>query len=150
MDAQSEALLAPSFPRALIVSAAEIALLIILWRYVLGETAEDPLLKIFLIVMVVVMPPIFAAFLCLLIRCRFDRDGLRQESFGFFEKNLPWTEATRVQGRMLGLFYVVYGKGLNNFCIVPGPLLLKYPEHLKQLIRQYAPADNIVRRRLVA
>lgn len=107
----------------------------------------DPLFIIFFLFTAVVMTPIFAVFICFLIRCRIDHDGVWLESFVLLKKGVFWNDVTSVNNR-LGLFHVVYGKGLGDFCIMPGPLLAKNPEYLKQLIRQYAPADNLVRRKL--
>jgi hypothetical protein len=47
-----------------------------------------------------------------------------------------------------GPFYLVQGRSLDEFCLLPRPYLLKNPESLRQIIERYAPRGSIVRKEL--
>jgi hypothetical protein len=151
MSTATETTLKISFPRALLMSAFSMVVFVV-GCWVIGIPTHDPLLIGFLVVMVIIMTPLFAAVVFFMTGCRISREGLCGATPRLYQRVLRWGDVTVVQKTFIlsGPFYVVRGRGLGEFCILPRPFLLKHPDGLKQLIEQYAPADNILRRELAA
>jgi hypothetical protein len=149
MSTPEEATLKVSFLKALLLSivcfsffAAAI--------FSMGLPLDDPLLVAVLVFMFTSMPIVFAVCMCLMLRCKIGRDGLRPAVPTFYQRVLRWEDVAGVYTMPVGLFHVIVGRDLGAFCVLPRRFFLKRPQSLKQLIEQYAPADNIVRRRLAA
>jgi|GEM_PF-7088384 len=133
------------FTRALILSSVSISIFVAL-LIVIGVPLDDSLLRWFLILIVVSMPFVFAAFCCFLGRCNVEEEGLRGAVPWAYKRVLRWEEIERV--RLNFPFYTVTGRGFGNFCVLPHRLLLKQPERMNQLIRKFAPKDNLLRAQL--
>ena len=115
-----------------------------------GVPSGEPLLIGFLVVMITGMTFVFAACMCFMLRIKIGYDGLRSAVPTFYQRVLRWEDISVVQG--FGVpFYFVRSRTLGGgHCILPGRFLLKRPASLKELIEQYAPTDNIVRKKLTA
>lgn len=117
--------------------------------FIEGIPMGDPLLVGFLVFMFSVMPFIFAICFCFMLRCKIGYDGLRSP-VPFYQRVLRWDDIAVVQG-FCSPFYFVRSRAFGGgHCILPRRFLLKRPDSLKELIEQYAPADNIVRKKLEA
>jgi hypothetical protein len=115
-----------------------------------GIPISNPLLVGFLVVMFSVMPFVFAACLCFMLRSKIGHDGLRAAVPTFYQRVLRWEDIAVVQG-FCSPFYFVRGRAFGGgHCILPRRFLLKRPDSLRELIEQYAPANNIVRKKLAA
>lgn len=148
MNTSQEATLEVSFLKVLLVSVICFAFFAIA-IFTMGLPLHDPLLVGFLIVMFTSMPIVFAACLCFMLRCKIGHDGLRPAVPTFYQKVLRWEDIAFVQG-FGSPFYFVWSRAFGSHCILPRRFLLKRPDSLKELIEQYAPADNIVRKKLAA
>jgi len=149
---EPRAALEVSFPKALLFSAL-CMLFLMIGFFVIGIPMRDPLLVGFLVLMVTGMAAVFAAVFCFMLRCKIDSEGLWSAVPTFYQRVLRWDDVTAVRRSSVfvrGPFYLVQGRALGEFCLLPRPFLLKHPERLKQLIQEYAPADNIVRKELAA
>jgi len=145
MNEPDENLLRIGFGKALIFSSVS-TLVFVVGLVAMGMPMHDPLLLIFLFVMVVSMPFAFASFFCFLGRCKVEPEGLRGAVPWGYQRVLRWDEINRV--RVNFPFYVVKGQGLGEFCILPCRILLQQPERMNRLIDRFAPSDNVLRRRL--
>jgi hypothetical protein len=148
MAIPQDATLEVSYPKALMISIISMVCFVIaLW--VMGISMSDPLLVGFLVVMVIGMSFVFAACLCFQLRCKIGLDGLRSPLPMFYQRVLRWEDIAIVQG-FCSPFYFISGRNFlgGSQCVVPRPFLLKRPDSLRELIEQYAPADNIVRKKL--
>jgi len=149
MNAQNEAPIEVSFPRALVLSAISMACFVV-GLFVIGVPMRDPLLIGFLIVMTLGMTFGFAMCFYFMFRCRISRAGLCPAVPTFYQSVLRWEDIVAVRTTSSGgLFYVIRGRGIGEFRVLPRRFLLKDPESLDRLIGQYAPAENIVRRKLL-
>jgi hypothetical protein len=142
-----EATLEVSYSKALLYSAVHMAFFVIA-LFVIGMPMHDPLLIGFLVVMVPSMSFVFGACFCFMLRCKISHDGLCPAVPMFYQRVLRWGDVAGVRTTLIGPFHVVRGRALGEFCILPRRFFLKHPESLKQLLQEYAPADNIVRREL--
>jgi len=145
MNEPDENLLEISFAKALILSSASM-LLFAVGLAVMGIPMHDPLLFGFLFVMVVGMSFAFAGVFCFMGRCKVEVEGLRGAVPWGYQRVLRWEEINRV--RLNFPFYIVKGRGLGEFCILPYRFLMKQPKRMDQLIGRFAPSDNILRARL--
>lgn len=118
--------------------------------YIDGIPMRDPLLVGFLIVMFAVTPFIFAFCFCFMLRCKIGRDGLRPAVPTFYQRVLRWEDITVMQGFCSPFYFVRSGALGGGHCILPRRFLLKRPESLRELIKQYAPENNIIRKTLAA
>ena len=148
MNIQQEATLEISYPKALLVSAIAFACFFVA-IYLDGIPTSDPLLIGFLIFMGIVMPFIFAGCLCFMLRCKIGRDGLRPAVPTLYQRVLRWEDIAAVWG-FGSPFYAVRCRAFGGQCLLPRPFLLKRPDSLREFIKQYAPEDNIVRKKLAA
>jgi len=148
MNTQQEATLEISFPKAWLVSAAGTACFFV-GIFLMGIPTSDPLLIGFLIFMGIVMPFLFAGFLCFMLRCKIGYDGLRPAVPTFYQRVLRWEDISAVWG-FGSPFYSVRCRAFGGQCLLPRRFLLKCPGNLREFIDQYAPADNIVRKKLAA
>jgi hypothetical protein len=144
-----EATLEVSYLKALLYSAVHMFFFVVALS-VIGMPIRDPLLIGFLFVMVTSMSFVFAAFFCFMCRCKISHDGLCPAVPTFYQRVLRWGDVAGVRTMWIGPFHVVKGRGLGEICFLPRRFFLKHPEDLKLLLREYAPADNIVRRELAA
>jgi hypothetical protein len=150
VNEQQDSTLEISYPKVLLLSIASMMCFVIA-IVVDGMPVNDKLLIGFLVVMVSGMTFVFAACLCFLLRCKIGYDGLRSPVPTFYQRVLRWEDIAIVRG--FGIpFYFVRGRafGAGGHCILPCPFLLKRPDSLRKLIEQYAPADNILRKKLVS
>lgn len=147
MNTQQEVTLEISFPKALLISAVAMAFFFV-GVFVIGIPMNDPLLVGLLICMGIIMPFVFAGCLFFMLRCKIGRDGLRPAIPTFYQRVLRWEDISSVRG-FVSPFYSVKGRAFAGQCLLPRPFLLKRPDSLRELIGQYAPQGNIVRRRLV-
>ena len=148
MNAQQEATLEISYPKALLVSAVGLACFFVA-IFIMGIPTRDPLLIGFLIFMGIVMPFVFAGGLCFMLRCKIGRDGLRPAVPAFYQRVLRWEDISAVWG--FGTpFYSVRCRAFGGQCLLPRAFLLKRPDSLREINEQYAPPDNIVRKKLSA
>ena len=115
----------------------------------MGIPTSDPLLIGFLIFMGIVMPFVFAGGLCFMLRCKIGRDGLRPAVPTFYQRVLRWEDISAVWG-FGSPFYSVRCRAFGGQCLLPRSFLLKRPDSLREFIKQYAPEDNIVRKKLSA
>jgi hypothetical protein len=145
MDKSDENLLKIGFAKALILSSVSM-LAFVVGVVVIGMPMDDPLLRGFLLVMVVSMPFVFAGGTCFMGRCKVEEEGLRGAVPWGYQRVIRWTDITRVSFKFP--FYVVYGGQWGEFCFLPSRFLLKEPKRLNQLVGKFAPSDNILRRRL--
>jgi hypothetical protein len=154
MDIQSEAMIEVSFAKTLLLSAFSMTCFFaLLFFFIIDWPIRDPLLIVVLVVMGIGMPPVFTAVICFMLRCKINSEGLWPAVPTFYQHVLRWDDMTAVRSTSVfvrGPFYLVKGRGLGEFCLLPRPFLLKRPDSLKQLIEQYAPEGNIVRRELAA
>ena len=119
--------------------------------YVIGIPMHDPTLIIFPAVMVLVMTPAFAACFVFMLSCKISREGLRPAAPTLYQIVLRWEDIVTVRKAIGSPIYVARGPRLFGvFCILPTRFLLKNPDSLRELIDRYAPADNIVRKKLAA
>ncbi len=147
MDISQDAILEISFPKVLLVSTAMVVLFMMGCSLVLGLPFRDPLFSVFLVVMVPVTSFAFASCFYFMLQCKIGRDGLRPALPTFYQRVLRWEDITYVRGFGSPFYYV--GSGLfGGRCLLPRRFLLKRPDHLKEFIERYAPADNIVRKKL--
>ena len=148
MNEPREAAFEVSFPKSLLLSAVCMASFVIA-GLTLGLPFDDPLFVVFFVVMVVGMTFVFAVCLCFMLRCKISHDGLCPAVPTFYQQVLRWEDISVVRG-FASPFYVVRRSAFGPFCILPRRFFLKRPDSLKQLLEQYAPADNIVRKKLAA
>ena len=146
MNTPQDETLEISYPKALMVTIPSTACFVI-GLFAIGVPMTDPLLVGFLAVMVTVMPFIFAGCLCFMLRCKIGRDGLRPAVPTFYQRVLRWEDIAMVQG-FASPFYFIRCRAFGGHCLLPRQFLLKRPANLRDLIDQYAPADNIVRQKL--
>jgi hypothetical protein len=146
MNTPQDATLEISYPKALLVTIPSMACFV-LGLFAIGIPMTDPLLIGFLVVMVTGMTFVFAGCICFMLRCKIGRDGLRSAVPTFYQRVLRWEDISDVRG-FASPFYVVKSSTFGPFCILPRRFLLKRPDSLREFIDQYAPADNIVRRKL--
>lgn len=146
MDELDETALEISFPKAFLLSALYMTSFVIA-LFIIGVPMRDPLLIAFIIIMVPGTAVVFAAGLCFMLRCKISRQGLCPAVPSFYQRVIPWDEITSIRG-FASPFHVLKTSAFGPFCILPRRFLLKRPESLKQLLEQYAPADNIVRNKL--
>lgn len=119
--------------------------------YVIGMPMHDPMLFRFLVVVILVMTPVFAAGFCFMLSCKIGRDGLYPAAPTLYQSVLRWGAIVSVRRGIGSPFYVVRGAGIFEVvCILPCRFLLKDPKSLGELIDRYAPQDNIVRKKLAA
>jgi hypothetical protein len=137
-----------SYPKALLVTIPTMACFVV-GLLVIGVPMTDPLLIGFLVVMVTGMTFVFAGCMCFTLRCRIGYDGLRPAVPTFYQRVLRWEDISVVQG-FASPFYFVRGRNFGGHCMLPRRFLLKRPDCLREFIDQYAPADNIVRKKLAA
>jgi len=152
MNTPQDAMLEISYPKALLVSAVMMAcffVAVFAMFFVMGFSASDPLLIGFLIFMGIVMPFVLAGCLCFMLRCKIGHDGLRPAVPSFYQRVLRWEDISAVWG-FGSPFYTVRCRAFGGQCILPRSFLLKRPDSLREFIKQYAPEDNIVRRKLGA
>lgn len=148
MNIAQEATLEISFPKALLLSIFQMACFVI-GLFVIGIPMSDPLLVGFLVVVVTGMTFAFAASLCFMLRCKIGHDGLRSAVPTLYQQVLRWEDIAVVRG--VGCpFYFVRGRAFKGHCVLPRRFLLKRPDSLRKVIEQYAPADNILRKKLAA
>jgi hypothetical protein len=153
MDTPDEAILELSFPKALL-SAVVLMACFIAGLFFIGIPMQDPLLRGFLVVMVVGITAVCPPLVCVMLRCKINHEGLWPAMPVGYQGVFRWDDMTAVDDGfnsvfVRGPFYLVRGRKLGEFCLLPRAGLLKDPDSLKRLIDQYAPADNIVRRKLV-
>ena len=148
MNTPQDATLEISYPKALLVSAVGFACFFVA-MFVMGIPTSDPLLIGFLIFMGIVMPFVFAGCLCFMLRCKIGRDGLRPAVPTFYQRVLRWEDISAVWG-FGSPFYSVRCRAFGGQCLLPRSFLLKRPDSLREFIKQYAPEDNIVRKKLAA
>lgn len=146
MNTQQEATLEISYPKALLVSVIAFACFFVA-IYLDGIPTSDPLLIGFLIFMGIVMPFVFAGCLCFMLRCKIGHDGLRPAVPTLYQRVLRWEDITVVWG-FGSPFYSVRCGFFGGQCLLPRAFLLKRPDSLREFIKQYAPEDNIVRKKL--
>lgn len=146
MNASQDSTLEISYPKALLVTIPSMACFVA-GLFVIGIPMTDPLLIGFLAVMVPVMTFVFAGCTCFMLRCKIGYDGLRPAVPTFYQRVLRWEDISSVRGSA-GPFYVVRCRAFGGQCILPRRFLLKRPDSLKEFIDQYAPLDNIVRKKL--
>jgi len=115
----------------------------------MGIPLDDPLLVIVLILMFTVMPFVFAVCICFMLRSKISHEGLCSAVPTFYQQVLRWEDVAVVRG-IGSPFYLVKGRAFGASAILPHRFLLKRPSSLKELIEQYAPADNIVRKKLAS
>jgi hypothetical protein len=139
-----------SYPKALLLTMAFMGCFVF-GIFAIGIPMTDPLLIGFLIFMVIGSTFIFAAVVCFVLRCKISREGLCPAVPTFYQRVLRWEDIKIVRG-FGSPFYFVFVKigdfGYSNI-LLPRRFLLKRPESLNELIEQYAPADNIVRKKLI-
>lgn len=107
----------------------------------------DPLLIGFLVVLFPVMTLVFAGVMCFMLRCQIGHDGLRPAVPIFYQKVMRWEDIAAVHGFACP-FYIIRCRGFGGQCMLPRRFLLKRPDRLRELIEQYAPMDNILRKKL--
>lgn len=150
MSTSDETTLEISFPKALLLSALSMVGFVF-GCYVIGIPMHDPMLIVFLVVMVLVMTPVFAACYMVMLSCRIGREGLRPAAPTLYRTVLRWEDIVTVRRAIGSPLYVARGPGLFGvFCVLPPRFLLKNPDSLRELIDRYAPVDNIVRKKLAA
>lgn len=147
MNAPHETSLEVSFWKALLLSTFCMACMVTGF-FAIGMPMQDPLFKGFLVVMIIVMSPVFAAGICFMLRCKISHEGLRPAVPTLYQWVLRWEDVSGIRKVLAGPFITIKGRHFNEFCILPRPFLLKHPESLKQLIEQYAPEENILRKKL--
>ena len=92
---------------------------------------------------------VFAGCLCFMLRCKIGHDGLRSAVPTLYQRLLRWEDVAVVRG-FGSPFYFIRGRAFGGgHCILPRRFLLKRPDSFRELIDQYAPADNIVRKKLI-
>jgi len=148
MNATQDATFEISYPKALLVSAGMTACFFVA-IFLAGIPTSDPLLIGFLIFMGIVMPFLFAGGLCFMLRCKIGHDGLRPAVPTFYQRVLRWEDISAVWG-FGSPFYSVRCRAFGGQCLLPRSFLLKRPDSLREFIQQYAPEDNIVRKKLAA
>jgi hypothetical protein len=148
MNAQQEAILEISYPKAWLISAVGMACFFVA-LFLMGIPTKDPLLIGFLVFMGMVMPFVFAGCLCLMLRCKIGNEGLRPAVPTFYQRVLRWEDITVVRG-FGSPFYSVRCRAFGGQCLLPRAFLLKRPDSLRELIKRYAPEENIVRKTLAA
>lgn len=149
MTTPQEATVEVSFPKILALSALSMVAFVV-GCYTIGIPIYEPIFIAFMCVITVVMTPVFAAFTYFSLRCRIGYDGLRPSVPTFYERLIRWSDITAVHRIIGSPSYAVRGRGMSDFALLPTRFLLKRPDSLRQLIEQYAPADNIVRKTLAA
>lgn len=148
VNTQTESTIEVSLPKAFVFSAMGM-LCFVAGLFFIGLPMHDPLLVGFLVVMVSGMTCVFAFSFCFMFRLKISHEGLRPAVPTFYQWVLRWEDIVDVRrARNGGMFYVVRGRRLGEFCILPPRFFLKDPQSLRRLIEQYAPADNIVRKEL--
>jgi len=148
MNTPQDATLEISYPKALLVTIPSMACFVV-GLFVIVIPMSDPLLIGFLVVMVTGMTFVFAGCMCFMLRCKIGQDGLRPAVPTFFQRVLRWEDISSVQG-FASPFYFVRCRAFGGQCMLPRRFLLKRPDSLREFIDQYAPADNIVRKKLAA
>ena len=138
-----------SFPKILALTVLSMPIFVV-GCYAIGIPIHEPMFIVFMCVVTIVMTPVFAAFTYFSLRCRIGYDGLRPSMPTFYERIIRWNDVTAVRSMIGSPSYLVRGRGLSEFALLPSRFLLKHPDSLRQLIEQYAPADNIVRKKLAA
>ncbi|HEY1788366.1 MAG TPA: hypothetical protein VGJ73_09435 [Verrucomicrobiae bacterium] len=146
MNAPQDSMLEISYPKALLVTIPSMACFVV-GLFVIGIPMTDPLLIGFLAVMVPVMAFVFAGCMCFMLRCKIGYDGLRPAAPTFYQRVLRWEDISSVRG-FVSPFYVVRCRAFGGQCVLPRRFLLKRPDSLKEYIDQYAPIDNVVRKKL--
>ncbi|HZQ48344.1 MAG TPA: hypothetical protein VFC07_15110 [Verrucomicrobiae bacterium] len=146
MNTPQDATLEISYPKALLFTIPSMACLVV-GLFAIGIPMTDPLLIGFLVVMITGTTFVFAGCLCFMLRCKIGRDGLRSAVPTFYQRVLRWEDISVVRS-FASPFYVVRCSAFGPFCILPRRFLLKRPDSLREFIDQYAPADNIVRKKL--
>ena len=147
MSTSDEATVEVSFPKILALTALSMPLFA-LGCYAIGIPINEPLVIIFISVVAVVVTPLFAIFTYFSLRCRIGREGLRPAVPMFYERLIRWSDVTAIRKTIGSPIYIVKGREVSEFALLPGRLLLKRPDSLRQLIEHYAPADNIVHKKL--
>lgn len=148
MDTLQEATLEISYPKAWVVSALGMVCFF-LGLLAIGIPLRDPVLIIFLIFMGIVMPFVFAGCLCFMLRCKIGHDGLRPAVPTFYQLVIRWEDISFISG-IAAPYYSIRCRGNGTRCLLPRPFLLKRPDSLRELIIQYVPENNIVRKTLAA
>ena len=146
MNTPQEAMLEISYPKALLVTLPSMACFVA-FPFVNGKPTSDPLFNGSLLVMAVFMTFVFAGCLCFVLRCKIGCDGLRSAVPTFYQYVLRWEDIAVVRG-FVTPFYVVKSSAFGPMCILPRRFLLKRPDSLREAIDQYAPAENILRKKL--
>ncbi|MGO8766330.1 MAG: hypothetical protein ACLQSR_14485 [Limisphaerales bacterium] len=149
MNTPQDATLEISYLKALLVTIPSMACFFVVGLFVIVIPTADPLLTSCFVVMVIGMTFVFAGCLCFMLRCKIGRDGLRSAVPTFYQRVLRWEDISIVRG-FASPFYVVRCSSFGPFCILPRRFLLKRPDSLREFIDQYAPAENIVRKKLAA
>jgi hypothetical protein len=148
MNTPQDTTLEISYPKALLVTIPSMACFVV-GLFAIGIPMTDPLLIGFLVVMVTGMTFVFAGCLCFMLRCKVGHDGLRPAVPTFYQRVIRWEDISVVRG-FASPFYFVRCRDFGGQCMLPRQFLFKKPNSLRELIDQYAPADNIVRKKLVA
>jgi hypothetical protein len=149
MNTPQDATLEISYPKALLVTIPSMACFVV-GLFVIGVPMTDPMLIVFLVVMVTGMTFVFAGCMCFMLRCKIGHDGLCPAAPTFYRRVIRWEDISVVKGGFASLVYVVRCSTFGPFCVLPRRFLLKRPDSLKEFINQYAPADNIIRKKLAA
>jgi hypothetical protein len=146
MNETQDSTLEISYPKALLVTIPSMACLAV-GLFAIGIPMTDPLLIGFLAVMIPVMTFVFAGCMCFMLRCKIGPDGLRHAVPTFYQRVFRWEDISSVRG-FVSPYYVVRCRAFGGQCILPRRFLLKRPDSLKDFLDQYAPIDNIVRKKL--
>lgn len=149
MNTPEEATLKVSFLKALLLTLICFSFFAIA-IVSMGLPLNDPLLVVVLVFMFTSMPIVFAVCICFMLRCKIGHDDLRPAVPTLYQRVLRWEDIAGVHTMPVGLFHMVWVRDLGVSCILPRRFFLKRPQSLKQLIEHYAPADNIVRKKLAA
>lgn len=128
------------------VSSLSSMLLFAIMVLIFAGLARNSMLVVVVTVIVVIMTPVFTGCFYFMLRSKINHEGLRSAVPWGFTRVLRWEDIIYVRGNWP--FYVVRGRKLEDICLLPYGLFLKQPRRLSQLIEQYAPEDNILRRRL--
>ena len=148
MNTPQDVTLDISYPKALLVSIPSMACFVV-GLFVIGIPMTEPLLIGFFVFMVTAMTFGFAGCICFLLRCKIGQDGIRPALPTFYHRVLRWEDISSVQG-FASPFYIVRYRAFGGKCLLPRRFLLKRPDCLREYINQYAPTDNIVRKKLAA
>ncbi|WP_153304437.1 hypothetical protein [Desulfosudis oleivorans] len=143
MNGSGKKTIKPRFLRLVVIDGASY-LLFVLAVAVMGIPVTDPMILAFLTISGVLLIPFFAAISLMACTCDISVEGIMPTLLPTPCGRLRWEDIVSVRKSPMGLFFIVSGKTLNHFCILPGNWLLKEPISLKSLLSPYVPEGHII------